>query len=58
MVVQAHKVYKSLSGKKRVQRTSEIFFPREDKLHNFMFKPTCNFLFITWIQVFRKQKNR
>ena len=24
---------------------SEIFFPREDKLH--MFKPTCNFLFIT-----------
>ena len=27
------------------QRTSEIVFPREDKLH--IFKPTCNFLFIT-----------
>ena len=27
------------------QQTSEIFFPREDKLH--MFKPTCNFLFTT-----------
>ena len=27
------------------QRTIEIFFPREDKLH--IFKPTCNFIFIT-----------
>ena len=31
---------------KWVQRTSEDFFPREDKLH--IFKPTCNFLFITY----------
>ena len=34
---------------KRAQRTSEIFFPREDKFH--MFKPTRNFLFITHIRV-------
>ena len=38
------------------QRTSEIFFPREDKLH--FFKPTCNFIFITKIWMFRKLKKK
>ena len=31
---------------------SEIFFPREDKVH--MLKPTCNFIFITKMRMLQK----
>ena len=45
------KLKKKLDEKQRktkgTQRTSEIFFPREYKLHMFI----CNFLFITYIDM-------
>ena len=40
--LQVEKIFHSFAA-----LTREIFLPQEDKLH--MFKPTCNFLFITYI---------
>ena len=39
-----------------VQRASEIFFPQEDTCKLHIFKPTCNFLFITQMSVSKIKK--